>query len=68
MNNPNTVIRNLRETIIKDIEESGLPIEIARLTVAEIYNIINNECNRVLEAESNPPVEEKEGENENVKV
>ena len=63
MNNTNTVIRNLRETIIKDIEESGLPIEIARLTVAEIYNIINNECNRVLEMEKAQNVEKGETEN-----
>ena len=63
MNNTNTVIRNLRETIIKDIEESGLPIEIARLTVAEIYNIINNECNKVLEMEKAQAVEKGETEN-----
>ena len=63
MNNTNTVIRNLRETIIKDIEESGLPIEIARLTVGEIYNIINNECNRVLEMEKAQNVEKGETEN-----
>ena len=64
MNNTNTVIRNLRETIIKDIEESGLPIEIARLTVGEIYNIINNECNKVLEMEKAQNVEKGETENE----
>jgi len=63
MNNTNTVIRNLRETIIKDIEESGLPIEIARLTVGEIYNIVNNECNKVLEMEKAQNVEKGETEN-----
>ncbi len=66
MNNTNTVIRNLRETIIKDIEESGLPIEIARLTVGEIYNIINNECNKVLGMEKAQNAEKGESDNEQI--
>ena len=52
MDNANTVIRSFRDKVVADINESGLPIEVVRLTLSEIMNSINAECERILKEES----------------
>ena len=59
------VIRDFRNTIVKDIQESKLPLEVVRLVFVEVMSSVNAECEKVI-AEQSKQEEKVEEEVENV--
>lgn len=47
----NAKIREFRDNVVKTINESGLPIEVVRLSFVEIMNSLNNESELVISKE-----------------
>lgn len=39
--------------LVKDIQESGLPLQVVRLVLMEVQNSVIVECNRLKEGETN---------------
>lgn len=47
----NAKIREFRNKIVKEINDSGLPIEVVRLSFVEIMDSLNNECELIISKE-----------------
>lgn len=51
----NQTIRNLENQIIGLINEAGLPIEVCRLVLSEVYGKVEKEANNAILAEMEKP-------------
>ena len=55
----NLTIRNLENQIIELINNAGLPIEVNRLVLSEVYGKVDKEATKVILEEMNQPVTEE---------
>ena len=55
----NLTIRNLENQIIELINNAGLPIEVCRLVLSEVYGKVDKEATNIILEEMNQPVTEE---------